>query len=75
MIIVLVSDLGCGMNEDPVKKLGEPFYSNKEKGMVLGLMSSYKIIIEHKGEIFIESKLNSGTKVEVKLPFITHKNC
>lgn len=69
-IIVLISDQGCGMTEDRVKKLGEPFYSNKEKGTGLGLMISYKIIHEHKGEIFIESKLNSGTKVEVKLPLI-----
>ncbi len=67
-ISVLIIDQGCGMNEDRVKKLGEPFYSNKEKGTGLGLMSSYKIIHEHKGEIFIESKLNSGTIVEVKLP-------
>jgi two-component system sporulation sensor kinase A len=54
-----------------VKKLGEPFYSNKEKGTGLGLMSSYKIIHEHKGEICIESRINSGTTVEVKLPLIS----
>ncbi|QBP42668.1 PAS domain S-box protein [Paenisporosarcina antarctica] len=69
-VIVLISDQGCGMTEDRVKKLGEPFYSNKEKGTGLGLMSSYKIIHEHKGEIFIESKINSGTIVEIKIPLI-----
>jgi PAS domain S-box-containing protein len=69
-IIILIIDQGCGMTEERVKKLGEPFYSNKEKGTGLGLMSSYKIIHEHKGEIFIESKINSGTTVEIKLPLI-----
>jgi PAS domain S-box-containing protein len=70
-VIILIIDQGCGMSEDRVKKLGEPFYSNKEKGTGLGLMSSYKIIHEHKGEICIESRINSGTTVEVKLPLIS----
>lgn len=67
-VIVRIIDQGCGMSEDRVKKLGEPYYSNKEKGTGLGLMSSYKIIHEHQGEIHIESKLGTGTTVEVKLP-------
>jgi len=68
--IVRIIDQGCGMTEDRIKKLGEPFYSNNEKGTGLGLMISYKIIHEHQGEIYIESKINSGTTVEVKLPLI-----
>jgi C4-dicarboxylate-specific signal transduction histidine kinase len=31
-VVVCIIDVGCGMTEDRVKKLGEPFYSNKEKG-------------------------------------------
>jgi diguanylate cyclase (GGDEF)-like protein/PAS domain S-box-containing protein len=67
-VVVRIIDQGCGMTEERVEKLGEPFYTNKEKGTGLGLMVSYKIIHKHQGEIYIESKINSGTMIEVKLP-------
>lgn len=61
-------DQGCGISEERIKKIGEPFFSNKEKGTGLGLMMSYKIIQEHSGTINIKSEINKGTAVEVILP-------
>ena len=49
-------------------KLGEPFYSNKEKGVGLGLMICYKIIEHHNGSIHFVSQEGHGTTVEVRLP-------
>ena len=69
-VTVRITDQGCGMTAERVKRLGEPYYSNKEKGTGLGLMTSYKIIHEHQGKIHIESEINVGTMVEVKLPLI-----
>jgi diguanylate cyclase (GGDEF)-like protein/PAS domain S-box-containing protein len=63
-----IMDNGTGMSEQRLKKLGEPFYSNKEKGTGLGLTISYKIIKEHHGFINFTSELNKGTIVEVILP-------
>lgn len=66
-------DQGTGIPEERLTKIGEPFFSNKEKGTGLGLMISKKIIQEHGGTFHIESKINKGTTVEVVLP-IAHEH-
>jgi two-component system, sporulation sensor kinase E len=67
-LAVSFSDQGCGISEDRIPKLGEPFYSTKEKGMGLGLMVSYKIVEAHHGRMEIQSELEVGTTVSVILP-------
>ncbi|OEH93112.1 PAS domain-containing sensor histidine kinase [Bacillus solimangrovi] len=67
-ISVFVKDEGIGISKERLLKLGEPYFSNKEKGIGLGLMISYKIIENHQGEIFIRSELGKGTEVEIRLP-------
>jgi PAS domain S-box-containing protein len=67
---VSFSDKGCGIPEDLIPKLGQPFYTTKEKGTGLGLMVSYKIIEDHQGSINVYSKVNKGTRFEVTLPVI-----
>jgi two-component system, sporulation sensor kinase E len=64
-----VKDKGCGIPEDKIMNLGQPFYTTKERGTGLGLMVSYKIIKEHYGKIQVESELNKGTTFHVYLPF------
>ncbi|MFP5115794.1 ATP-binding protein [Bacillaceae bacterium C204] len=66
--IISVQDQGCGIPEELLPRLGEPFYTLKEKGTGLGLMISHKIIKQHHGSITFTSKENAGTKVEIKLP-------
>ncbi|PLT28972.1 ATP-binding protein [Peribacillus deserti] len=65
---ISISDQGQGIPEEKIKKLGEPFYTTKERGTGLGLMVSYKIIEEHKGWIDVESKVGSGTTFHIFLP-------
>ncbi|MFB4165501.1 EAL domain-containing protein [Alteribacillus sp. JSM 102045] len=62
-------DQGCGIPEERLKKMAEPFYSTKEKGIGIGLMISEKIVEEHGGTITFESSVNQGTKVDVILPY------
>ena len=69
-IICRFIDQGMGISEERMKKIGEPFYSTKEKGTGLGLMVSQKIIQEHGGRINIESIVNKGSTVEVILPIV-----
>ncbi|MBD3106929.1 PAS domain S-box protein [Bacillus sp. AGMB 02131] len=65
---LIVSDEGCGIPEKKLKRLGEPFYTTKERGTGLGLMMSYKIIKEHGGEIDVISEVGVGTTFSIKLP-------
>lgn len=67
-IRIQFKDDGCGMDEERVKHLGEPFYSVKEKGTGLGLTVSYRIVEFHKGKIRFTSKVDEGTTVELILP-------
>ncbi|MGO4886969.1 ATP-binding protein [Anaerobacillus sp. MEB173] len=67
-IYIKIADQGKGISKERIKKLGEPFYSTKEKGTGLGLMISYKIIESHNGRIVVESEENKGTEFTIILP-------
>lgn len=67
-MVIRITDEGYGIPKERIKKLGEPFYSNKEKGTGLGLMVCFKIIEEHQGRIIIESEEGMGTSVNIYLP-------
>ncbi len=69
-VIIQFIDQGIGIQQELLPKLGEPFYSLKEKGTGLGLMISFKIIKEHQGDIKIFSSFGNGTTMEVYLPLI-----
>ncbi|MFD1736994.1 ATP-binding protein [Bacillus salitolerans] len=70
--LILVKDYGVGIPEEKLGQLGQPFYSTKEKGTGLGLMVSYNIIENHRGQISVKSKLNEGTTFEVRFPIVVN---
>lgn len=67
-LLIRVVDNGMGISEDRLARLGEPFFSLKEKGTGLGLLLCHRIIWQHGGTMVIESEENKGTIVEVNLP-------
>ncbi|MCM3597723.1 ATP-binding protein [Metabacillus idriensis] len=68
-IRISISDEGIGLSQERMEKLGEPFYTTKDKGTGLGLTVCYKIIREeHAGEILFESEEGRGTTVHLILP-------
>lgn len=69
-ISITVKDNGCGISTERLQKMGEPFYSSKEKGTGLGLTVSYKIVQSHKGNIVFDSELDCGTTVNITLPIV-----
>ncbi len=73
-VVVTVEDDGIGIPEDFQKRLGEPFYSSKEKGTGLGLTVSHKIVQQHDGKIEITSKEEVGTKIKIQLPIKNAKH-
>ncbi|MDQ6977369.1 MAG: response regulator [Ghiorsea sp.] len=63
-----VSDNGCGMSNEVIDKIFEPFYSTKFTGRGLGMSAILGITLGHQGMIAIESTLEQGTAIRVLLP-------
>ena len=63
-----ITDTGCGMTEEQVKNMFEPFYTTKSQGLGLGMSFASKVIEMHGGEVRIESRVNGGTSIRVALP-------
>lgn len=66
---VEIADTGCGIPEDQVSKVFEPFFSTKSNGTGLGLSVSYGIVQKHKGSIRVLSRVGEGTHFILELPF------
>lgn len=69
-VVVRFTDDGCGIGEDDLDRIVEPFFTKREvgHGMGLGLSVSYGIVSEHGGEIEVESTLGEGSVFVVRLP-------
>ncbi|MBI4831765.1 MAG: response regulator [Candidatus Lindowbacteria bacterium] len=63
-----VSDTGCGISEENMEKIYEPFFTTKTKGAGLGIPICKKLIEAHDGALTITSKLGEGTTAEIALP-------
>ena len=63
-----IEDTGCGISQENLSKIFNPFFSTKEKGSGLGVSIVRNIIEGHGGSIRIESKEGTGTKVTIELP-------
>jgi PAS domain S-box-containing protein len=69
---ILFRDQGTGISDKDLPMIFDPYYSSKErgtqKGMGLGLATSYSIIKKHNGGIIAKSKLGVGTTINIYLP-------
>jgi signal transduction histidine kinase len=65
---VIISDSGPGIIPEQMEKIFNYYYTTKEKGVGLGLPIAHRIIEAHGGQLKIESRGGSGTKVIVMLP-------
>jgi two-component system NtrC family sensor kinase len=69
-VVVRVSDTGCGIAPEHLKKIFDPFFTTKPvgEGTGLGLSVTYSIIERHGGTIEVESHLGEGTMFTVTIP-------
>jgi len=70
LICIEIKDNGIGISPEDIDKVLLPFYTTKDPGhgTGLGLSISYGIIKELNGEIEIQSKLQTGTTILMKIP-------
>ncbi|PFG07265.1 two-component system sporulation sensor kinase B [Bacillus sp. es.034] len=67
-VSISITDTGVGMTPDQQERLGEPYFSTKDKGTGLGLMVSYRIIEAMRGVITVESRVGKGTGFHIVFP-------
>ncbi|PFK46921.1 sporulation kinase [Bacillus cereus] len=72
-IIVRVKDSGVGMTKEQLARLGQPYYSLKEKGTGLGLMVTFSILQAHNGTLEYKSESGKGTEAIITLPAVRNK--
>lgn len=68
MIFCQVHDTGCGIKQDLIDRVFDPFYTSKAKGTGLGLHVSRRIMEKHSGWIELSSVEGKGTTVRISLP-------
>ncbi len=70
MVILAVSDSGCGMPQEDVERAFQPFFTTKAigKGTGLGLFLSREAVVAHGGHLTLQSEVGTGTTVTVILP-------
>jgi signal transduction histidine kinase len=69
MVSVRITDNGCGISEENLKHIYDPFFSTKgEKGSGLGLSITYGIVEKLGGKLDVKSKKGEGSAFTVTLP-------
>jgi CheY-like chemotaxis protein/anti-sigma regulatory factor (Ser/Thr protein kinase) len=63
-----IADTGIGMDAQTVAKLFTPFFSTKEDGTGLGLMSCKRIVESYGGRIEVKSEAGAGTVFALSMP-------
>ncbi len=67
-IRVSVQDSGVGLTEEVMRRLFEPFFTTRTKGMGMGLSISRSIIEAHGGRLWAESNGAGGATFQFTLP-------
>lgn len=66
--IVRIEDEGPGFSEEALLRFGEPFFSEREGGMGIGLTLSREVVTAHGGSIRAWNREERGAVVEIRLP-------
>jgi signal transduction histidine kinase len=67
---ICIADTGCGIAEEHLEKIMDPFFTTKPvgQGTGLGLSIVRKIVDEHGGSIAVDSVVGEGTSITISLP-------
>jgi signal transduction histidine kinase len=65
---IVISDTGDGISEDMIRKIFDPLFTTRAKGIGLGLAVCKSIVERHGGAIEVESRVGEGAIFTIKLP-------
>ena len=74
-VVLQISDNGCGIGKDQMKRLGIPLMTQKVEGTHYGLGLYYvkKVIGMHEGQFFLRKAANGGTTAVIVISAIPEK--
>lgn len=67
-VVVAIEDTGKGIPPEDLARIFEPFFTRKPYGTGLGLAIARRIVIQHRGEVLLQSTPGVGTCCLVRLP-------
>lgn len=65
---ITIADNGCGINQDEITRIFDPYFTTKTDGHGLGMMIASEIVKSHGGTIGIDSRKNEGTSIKLSFP-------
>ena len=70
---IIVKDTGCGMHQNVLERIFDPFYSHRPagRGRGLGLARAHRIVEAHGGRIWATSQPGDGAEFHITLPQIS----
>jgi signal transduction histidine kinase len=66
-----IKDQGCGISQEDLPKIFDPYFSTKSEGTGLGLASVYSVVKKHGGAIDVSSTVGTGSIFTIFLPAVS----
>jgi signal transduction histidine kinase len=66
----IIEDTGCGIRSEFLKKIFEPYFTDKSQGNGLGLVVLNNCVEKHGGRVLVESRMGIGSRFTISLPAV-----
>jgi two-component system, NtrC family, sensor kinase len=70
-VVIEIADTGCGIPQEYLGRICEPFFSTKPRGTGLGLAVTYGFIMNHQGDLQVKSEPGHGSSFTITIPVTT----